>query len=138
METFTGLRHQDGVPVVWISSPKSCLGTQFLLREFLRLIFDLLKVSKTTISFHFSSIVYEVIRTISSLFIFFSKKILSTKKAPKRKETIFTLLEVIVHAENGCLYCLVFACFCFISWFLLVTCFCAFKIFSGKKKNKQT
>ena len=59
------------------------------------------------------------------LFIFFYEKTLSVKYAPKRKQTILTLLEVFVRAKNCCLYCLVFACFCFVSWFLLVTCFCA-------------
>ena len=84
-----------------------------------------------------NSIVYEVIRTISILLVFFYEKILGVNKAPKRKQTIFTLLEVFVRAKNCCLYCLVFACFCFVSSFLLVTCFCALKIFS-QKRNKQT
>ena len=45
-----------------------------------------------------SRIVYEVIRTISSLFIlfFFLQKDFECKKAPKCKKTIFTLLEVFV------------------------------------------
>ena len=78
-----------------------------------------------------SSIVYEAIRTISSLLIFFLRK---NFKPRKRIQTIFTLLEVFVREKNCCLCCLVFACFCFVSWFLLVMCFCAFKIF--KKKNR--
>ena len=79
---------------------------------------------------HESSIENEAIKAILSLFIFFHENILSLKKAPKCKQTIFTLLEVFVHAKNCCIYCLVFPCFCFVSWFLLVTCFCALKIFS--------
>ena len=80
-----------------------------------------------------SSIVNEVIKTISSLFIFFYEKILRVKKAPKRKQTTFTLLEVFVHAKNCCLYCLVFACFCVVSWFLLVGVFVRLKFFHKKK-----
>ena len=85
-----------------------------------------------------SSIVYEVIKTISSLFIYlfiylFYKKILIVKKA-----SIFTLLEVFVCAKN-CLYCLVFACFCFVNWFLLCCIFVRSKSFcKKKKKNEQT
>ena len=47
-----------------------------------------------------SNIVYEVIMKISSLFFFFYKKILKVKEAPKRKQTIFTLLEFFVRAKN--------------------------------------
>ena len=46
-------------------------------------------------------------------------------------------LEVYAHMKNCCLYCLVLAYFCFVSWFLLVVCFCACKIFSLKKKNNK-
>ena len=46
-------------------------------------------------------------------------------------------LEVYVRVKNCCLCCLVLAYFCFVSWFLLVTCFCARKIFSSKKKTTK-
>ena len=35
--------------------------------------------------------------------------------------------------ENCCFCCLVFAYFCFVSWFLLVLYFCVAKIFLKKK-----
>ena len=47
------------------------------------------------------------------------------------------MLEVYVCMKNCCLCCLVLAYFCFVCWFLLVTCFCAHETFSSKKKNKQ-
>ena len=80
-----------------------------------------------------SSIVNEIIKTVSSV-LFFYEKILSIKKHESAKQTIFTFLEVFAHVKNCSLCCLVFDYFCFVSWFLLVTCFCAFKIFSLKKK----
>ena len=46
-------------------------------------------------------------------------------------------LEVYARMKNCCLCCLVLAYFCFVSWFLLVTCFCAREIFSSKKKKKK-
>ena len=84
-----------------------------------------------------SSIVFEVIKTISSLFIYlFYEKILSKKKAQKRKQTIFTFLEVFfVRPKICCLCCFLFACFCFVSWCLLVTCFS--KSFHKKKKKNR-
>ena len=42
-------------------------------------------------------------------------------------------LEVYAHVKNCCLYYLVLAYFSFVSWFSLVTCFCAREIFSSKK-----
>ena len=95
---------------------------------------DLLKFSKMTISFHFSSVVHEVIKTISSLFTFFYEKILSAKKAPKRKQTIFTLLEVLVRAKNCCLYCLLFASFVLLVGFCLWRVFVRLKFFRKRKK----
>ena len=95
----------------------------------------LLNIFRVTCFQHINSIVYEVIRRISSLLIFFYEKILNVKKAPKRKQTTFTLSEVSVRAKNFCLYCLVFACFCFVHLFMLVTYFCLFKIFSLKKNR---
>ena len=56
-----------------------------------------------------SSIAYEAVRITSSLFIFVYEKILSVKKASKRKQTIFTLLEAFVRAKNGCLCWFLFA-----------------------------
>ena len=46
-------------------------------------------------------------------------------------------LEVYTRVKNCCLCCLVLPYFCFVSWFLLVTCFCARKIFSCKKKKNR-
>ena len=46
-------------------------------------------------------------------------------------------LEVYARMKNCCLRCLVLACFCFVSWFLLVMCFCAREIFLSKKKKKK-
>ena len=43
-------------------------------------------------------------------------------------------LEVYPRVKNCCLCCILFAGFCFVSWFSLVTCFCAREIFSSKKK----
>ena len=43
-------------------------------------------------------------------------------------------LEVYARVKNCCLFSLVLAYFCFVTWFLLVTCFCAREIFSSKKK----
>ena len=67
--------------------------------------------------------------------LFFLRKGFERKKAPKARQTTFTLLEVFVLPKNGCLCCLVLAYFCFVSWFSLVTCFCAREIFSLKKRK---
>ena len=80
----------------------------------------------------------EVIKTISSLFIFsfflfiyfFLWKRICTHKNMSH-------LEVYAHVKNFCLCCLVLAYFTFVSWFLLVMCFCVQKIFSSKKKKKK-
>ena len=89
-------------------------------------------------NFNTSSIVNGVIGTISSqfiyLFFFFLRKHFVRKKIPKRKRNNFnplrSLLEVFVRAKKCCLCVFLFAKFCFVSWLLLVTCFCALKIFS--------
>ena len=52
----------------------------------------------------------------------FYEKILSVKKHQNAKQTILTLLEVFVRAKNCCLCCLVFTCFCFVSWFWFDLC----------------
>ena len=77
----------------------------------------------------FSSIVFEAIRTILSLF-FFHEKILSVTKHQNAKQTIFILLEVFVRAKIYCVCCLVLAHFCFVTvvGFCLMS-FCALKIF---------
>ena len=75
--------------------------------------------SKTTGNVKLSLI--EAIRTISSLFIFFIKRFRA------HKNTLH--LEVYTRVKNCCLYCLVLASFCFVSWFSLVTCFCPREIF---------
>ena len=75
------------------------------------------------------SIVFEVIRTISSLFIFFFHgKKLSVKKGPKCKTN------VLVRAKNCRLCCLLFAYFCFVS-FAYAVFLCAQNFFV---KRKQT
>ena len=45
-------------------------------------------------------------------------------------------LGVYARVKNCCLCCSVLAYFCFVSWFLLVTCFCECKIFSSNKINR--
>ena len=62
----------------------------------------------------------EVMRIISSLFFFF---FFLRKRFREHKNT--THLEVYVRVKNCCLCCLMLAYFCFVSWFLLVACFCA-------------
>ena len=66
------------------------------------------------------------------LFLFF----FMPKKHQNAKQQIFTILEVFVRTKNCCL-----CCFCLLNFVLLlvyaVTCFCAFKIFSPKKKKKK-
>ena len=47
------------------------------------------------------------------------------------KQMIFLLSDVLC-AKNCCLCCILFACFCFFSWFLLNLHFCVLKIFSKK------
>ena len=64
-----------------------------------------------------SSIVNEVIRTISILFIFFYEKTLSIKKAPKRKTNDFHLLRNFYAPKNLLSLLFLFACFCFVVWF---------------------
>ena len=51
------------------------------------------------IGVHISNIVNEVIRTISSLLIFFTKIFWTQKMYQNAKQTIFTLLEVFVYAK---------------------------------------
>ena len=77
-----------------------------------------------------------VIKTISTLFIFyFIFSFFLTKRFRAHKNT--SHLEVHARVKNCCLCCLVLAYFCFVYWFILVTCFCVPKIFSSEK-NKQT
>ena len=45
-------------------------------------------------------------------------------------------LEAYARVKNCCLCCLALVYFCFVSWFLLVTCFCVREIFSSKKINR--
>ena len=85
---------------------------------------------------YFSSIVNEVIRTISSLFIFFYKNILSLKKAPKCKINTFLPLRIFC-AEK----IVAFVVFCLLVFVLLVsfdlTClFVRLKLFRKKNKKK--
>ena len=51
------------------------------------------------------------------------------------KQTIFPFYEVL-YAKSCCFCCLIFACFCFVSWFLFVLCFLCHKKFKKKKKNE--
>ena len=80
-----------------------------------------------------SSIVNEIIKTVSSV-LFFYEKILSIKKHESAKQTIFTLLEVL------CTWKIVaFVVLCSIIFFLLVG-FCLWHVFvrlkSFRKKKK--
>ena len=87
-----------------------------------------------TINFHFSSIVYEIIRTISSLFIFFFfyEKIVSVNKASNAKQTMFTLLEVFVPRKI-----IVSIVFCLFNFVLFVYfCFAFVRLKFCCKKNK--
>ena len=108
---------------------------KWLCKKILQIGMNIMRTSKFLIGglrgVHVSSIVNEVIGTISSLFIifFFYGKILSAKKPPKSKLMIFTFLEVFACTKNCCLYCLVFA------FFVLLVGFCLWRVF--RKKNKQ-
>ena len=57
-----------------------------------------------------------------------------TKRSCARKSA--SHLEVYSRVKNRCLSCLVLAYFCFVSWFLLATCFCAREVFSSNKKKE--
>ena len=82
-----------------------------------------------------SSIVYwgyqDNFKPVFFLFFFF----FMTKRFRTHKNT--SRLEVYACLKNCCLCCLVLASFCFLGWFLPVTCFCDREIFSSKKNNKQ-
>ena len=67
--------------------------------------------------------------TISRLFVIFWRKDFASTKTHH-------ILEVYARVKKLLSFCLVLAYFCFVSWFLLVQCFCAREIFSSKK-NKQ-
>ena len=64
--------------------------------------------------------------------LFFYKKILNAQKAPKRKTNNFCLPRSFCAREK--LLPFLFACFCFVGWFLFVTCCRAFKNFRTKKQ----
>ena len=82
-----------------------------------------------------SSIVFEVIKTISSLFIYFSyEKILSKKKAQKRKR-FSPSWKFFLCAQK----CVAFVVFCSLVFVLLVGV-CLWRVFQNlfiKKKKKQ-
>ena len=82
------------------------------------------------IGVHASSIVNEVSGQFRVCLFFLRKYFEREKKHQNRKQTIFTLFEVFVLAKNCCLCCFLFAHFCFVTWFLLVTCSFTLKIFS--------
>ena len=54
------------------------------------------------------------------------------KRFRAHKNTSF--LEIYASEKNCCLCCLVLAYLCFVSWLLLVMCFCARKIFFSKNR----
>ena len=86
---------------------------------------------------YFSSIANEVIRTISSfkpVYYFFTKRFWAYKKHQNPKQTIFTLLEVFVHAKSCWLYCFLFAYFCFY-WLVLVWFYVLVRLKSFRKKT---
>ena len=82
------------------------------------------------IGVHLSSIVYRGYQDNFKHIYFFL-----TKRFPVHKNT--SHLEVYARVKRCCFCCLVLAYFCFVSWFSLVTCFCAREIFSLKKKKKK-
>ena len=63
------------------------------------------------------------------IFVNFEQASKFQHKAPSAKQTTFTLWKCFAHEKNCCLCCLVLAYFCFISWFVAVTCFCGREIF---------
>ena len=67
------------------------------------------------------------------LFVFYEKNF-ERKKSTKCKTNEFPPLRSFCACKNCFLCCFLYASFCFVSWFLFVTCFCAFNIFSLKKK----
>ena len=81
------------------------------------------------IGVHVSSIVYEVIRTISGQSIFFHENILSVKKQQNPKQTTFILLEVFVRAKTCCL-----DCFLLVGFGLIYVSVCR-RVFYKKKIN---
>ena len=82
---------------------------------------------------HISSIVNEAIETIFCLLLF-KKNFAAFKKAQNKQ---FSPLMKFLSTKHCCFCCLIFACFCFVSWFLLVLCFLCRKTFL-EKTNKQT
>ena len=84
-------------------------------------------------TFHASSIIFEVIKTISSLFIFlFKERFRVKRKHPNNFPPSYKFL----CANNCCFCCLVFAYFCLISWFLLDLRFLCVQNLTLKKINK--
>ena len=80
-------------------------------------------------------VVFEVIRTISRLFMFFYDKILSIEEALKRKTNPFHPVKSFCAYKKLLPLLLFVHFFCFVTWFLLVTCFFAFKVFPEKKRK---
>ena len=86
-----------------------------------------------TSEFGLSSIVNEAIKTISSQFIFFTKRFWVRKKHQSAKQTTFTLLEDL-YAKNCYLCCFLFAFFLF--WKVVFGLICVFvRSKSFHKKN---
>ena len=72
---------------------------------------------------------------------FFYEKILNPQNAPKRKTNDLHLLRSFCARKKYCLCCLMFAYFCFVSWFWFDAFFYIQNLFVKKKKkkrNKQT
>ena len=78
---------------------------------------------------HVGSSVYEVIRTICSMFISFVRKNLEHKKVQKCKTNDFYPLRSFCAGENFLPLLFSVRLFCFVSWFLLGMCFWELKIF---------
>ena len=83
-----------------------------------------------------SSIVKSGYQGIFKSVYFLLRKGFEHKKTPKRKTDNFQPLRTFCLHEKCCLCCLVFAQFCFVSWFLLASVFLRSKLFR-KKNNKQ-
>ena len=76
-------------------------------------------------SYHSSIVYWGYQGNFKPAYFFFEETILRAQKHVTPRS--------FAHVKNCCLCCLVLASFCFVSWFLLGSCFCEHEIFSSKK-----
>ena len=81
-----------------------------------------------------SSIVNEVIRTIQTC-LFFLRKYFEHKKSIKTQNKQFPPSQKFICTKNCCLFCFLFACFCFFGLLLFDSRFCVLKYC---RKNQLT